>query len=488
MSRSDTAAVPQPASLTLRAAPVLTLAMLGVLALNFLWASGHDDQRCLEIVLLCAGALAMFGRSVLGASAPLSRPAARLLLAFFLLGLASAASAWSLRHAIYEWSSFLLLAMLAFGMAADVAQTGSRGLLKVLQLAGIACGLYSFRVLVAYAAALGSGYQLDMHGLAVGFSNVRFLNHAQTALLPLVVLLCLQAPAGSAARRAWFMLAAFWWALLFVAEARATMLAFGAACVAVLALRRTHARSFLQAMALTALAGGIVYVLGFILLPMLAGLQPIGALSNMVTRTAKDPSSGRNLLWSLALELVKAHPWLGIGPHHFAHEGHKLYIGAHPHDWLLQIAVEWGVPALLCLLGAVALGVRGLVRSGKRVAIDDLPRQQILVGLLAACVAIFVDGLFSGVLVMPQSQLAIALVIGCAVGWTRSLDTGAAAAKPALGPRCIAAVCVAAALCGLVWSVAPSFMQHARGEALTPAEQAINDKGHWPRLWEAGYF
>jgi hypothetical protein len=31
-------------------------------------------------------------------------------------------------------------------------------------------------------------------------------------------------------------------------------------------------------------------------------------------------------------------------------------------------------------------------------------------------------------------------------------------------------------------------MQHARGEALTPAEQAINDKGNWPRLWEAGYF
>jgi O-antigen ligase len=190
----------------------------------------------------------------------------------------------------------------------------------------------------------------------------------------------------------------------------------------------------------------------------------------------------------LALQLIAAHPWLGVGPQHFAHEGHKLYIGAHPHDWLLQIAVEWGVPALLCLLGAVALGVRGLVRSGKRIAGDDLPRQQILVALLAACTAIFVDGLFSGVLVMPQSQLAIALVIGCAVGWTRSLDTGAAAPKSAPVQRYVAAALAAVALCGLVWSVGPGFMQHVRGEALTPVERAINDKGNWPRLWEAGYF
>jgi O-antigen ligase len=289
-------------------------------------------------------------------------------------------------------------------------------------------------------------------------------------------------------RRVWFALAAFWWALLFVSEARATILAFGAAGLGVLVLRRSHARALLQVMALTVLAGVVVYVLGFILLPMLAGLGAIGVPSNVVARTAADPSSGRTLLWKLALQLIAAHPWLGVGPQHFAHEGAKLYIGAHPHDWLLQIGAEWGVPALLCLLGAIALGARALAGSGKRIAEGDVHNQQILAALLMACAAIFVDGLFSGVLVMPQSQLAIALVIGCAGGWLRSLDADMVQPAPSPATRTVTAMLAAIALCGLVWSVAPDFMRHARGEAPTPAEKAINNKGNWPRLWEAGYF
>jgi O-antigen ligase len=409
-----------------------------------------------------------------------------LLLGFFALGLLSALSAYSLHHAIYEWSSFLLLAMLVFAIGAELASRHNDRLPQLFKLIGAICALYSLKLLGMYAAALASGYQVDMHSLAVGFSNVRFLNHTQTALLPLIVLLCLQAPAATAMKRAWFVLGAFWWALLFVSEARATILALVAGSGLTLLLRRAHAREFLKIMVLSALAGAVIYGLAFILLPILVGLQPIGMPSNVLARTAADPSSGRTLLWKLALQLIAAHPWLGIGPHHFAHEGHKLYIGAHPHDWMLQIAAEWGVPALLCLLGAVALGARGLVRSGKRITDDDLRNQQILVGLLATCAAIFVDALFSGVLVMPQSRLAVVLVIGCAVGWTRSLDTGAAVPKPA--PRYVVAALVTAALCGLVWSVAPGFIQHARGEPLTPAEQAINHKGNWPRLWEAGYF
>ncbi|MGJ7916374.1 O-antigen ligase family protein [Massilia sp. LXY-6] len=483
----DTAAVRKPVSLVLPAAPFITLAVLGVLCLNFVWAYRHDEQRCIEIVLLCAGALTILGCVVMGGAVSIRLSAHRPLLAFFILGLLSTASALSLRHAIYEWSSFVLLALLAGAIATELAKSGTTGLSGILQLAGIACALHSLRVLIMYAASLASGYQPDMHALAVGFSNARFLNHTQTALLPLIVLLSLQAPAASAARRTWFVLAAFWWSLLFVSEARATILALGAGGVLALALRGSHARGFLRTMALAALAGAILYVLGFILLPTLVGLHPVGMPSNVVARTASDPSSGRTLLWTLALQWIAAHPWLGIGPHHFAHVGHKLYIGAHPHDWLLQIGVEWGIPALLCLLGALALGARALVRSGQRIADDDLRNQRILVALLTTCAAIFVDGLFSGVLVMPQSQLAIALVIGCAAGWVRSLGAAAETA-PSRWTRPITGVLAAAALCGLVWSVAPSFMQHARGEPLTPAEQAINDKVNWPRMWEAGYF
>jgi putative inorganic carbon (HCO3(-)) transporter len=273
-----------------------------------------------------------------------------------------------------------------------------------------------------------------------------------------------------------------------VDEARATILALGVACTATAVLRRSHAAGFLRMMAFSALAGAAIYLLAFILLPILLGMPSVGAPLNVLQRTAADPSSGRTLLWKLALELIRAHPWLGIGPQHFAHDGVKLYIGAHPHDWLLQVGVEWGVPALLCLLGVFALGARALVRSSAQIAAADVPGQQMLTVFLVACSAICVDGLFSGVLVMPQSQLAIALVAGCASGWVRSLDGGTARPSAPAPVRHAGMVLAAVALCGLVWSLTPDIVRHARGEPLTPAEQAANAGTHWPRLWEAGYF
>jgi O-antigen ligase len=474
-----------PASL--RATPVSML-LIGAMAMGFLWSSDHDDQRCVELALLALLVPFMLVRTgMAGQIAWMGRPGRYCLGAFFALGAVSALSALSLRHALYEWSILLVLLLAAALLAAELARTGSSGLQIVLRCVLAVGILYSLRIALVYAATLASGTQTHMHALAIGFSNARFFNHVQTALLPLIVLAYLQAAKGSGWRRAAFGLAACWWAFLFVSEARASILGLGAGCMLALVLRRAQARSFLVAMALTALAGAIVYGLAFVLLPMLAGLQPFSAATNVLQRTADDPTSRRNLLWQLALELIAAHPVLGVGPHHFAHEGARLSWGAHPHNFIMQVGAEWGLPALLCLLGAIGLGMRGLVRSGTRIAPADLPGQQTLAVMLATGAAILVDGLFSGVIVMPQSQMAIALYLGCAAGWARSLDQDAAprAGAPLLW---LTRGLAAAALCGLVFTVAPDIVRHARHAPLTPAEQAVNQWKHWPRLWEAGYF
>jgi O-antigen ligase len=466
----------------------LALLVTAALAAGFLWPSGHDDQRLVELVLLAALAPFMLART--GAAeqiAALGRPARWCLAAFFALGAVSALTALSLKHAMYEWAMLLLLLLAASLLAAELGRAGASGLQTVLHCAGAACILYSLRILLVYAAALANGIQVDMHGLAISFSNARFFNHVQTVLLPLIVLLYLQAPKGRAWRPVWFALAAFWWSFLFLSEARATVLALAAGCAVAFAIRRAHARSFLKAMALTAVAGAVVYALAFILLPMLAGLQPYNAATNVLHRTAADPTSRRSLLWELALELIAAHPWLGVGPLHFAHHGAALSWGAHPHNFILQIGAEWGVPALLCLLAAIGLGMRGLARSGARIAAADLPGQQTLAVLLATGAAILVDGQFSGVIVMPQSQMAIVLYLGCAAGWVRSLETGVAPRGRA-PLRWLTAGLAAAALCGLALAVGPDLARHARHEPLTPPEQALNPGAHWPRIWEAGYF
>ena len=488
MSHFTTAAFLKPKAATSWHALACTLALAGGLLLNFLVAERHDDQRCVElaVLLLVAVAVALRGRGA--ALAATSTKVQLFLLGFFTLGLVSALSAWSLRHALYEWSSMLLLAVLAFAVATEIARSGVDGLQRVLRCVGAACLLYSLRVLITYGTALAGGFQLDMHALAVGFSNARFLNHTQTALLPLIVLLCLQERPGTALRRTWFALASFWWALLYVSEARATWLALAAGCVLTLLVRRRHAYGFFKTMGLAALGGCLIYGAMFILLPMLGGLHAFGSVANVVERTASDPASGRMLLWRRALHLIAQHPWLGAGPQHFAHYGAELRIGAHPHDWVMQITSEWGVPALLCVLCLLGLGMRALLRTGTRIAPADRDKQQMLVVFVAALTAILVDGLFSGVFVMPQSRLAIALVVGCAIGWVRTVEGAAGPGRaPAVARGGVALAAVAAA-CVLAWAVAPSLAAHATHAPPSPAEQAANPGTHWPRIWETGYF
>lgn len=467
----------------------LSLTLVSALLANFLFASLHDKQRCVEILTLCVTAVVVLIRVAKGRGPVLPKPVGMLLLAFVTFGLVSLLTAPSLQHAVNEWSSILLLLVLVFSLAEEMTQVGYC-LQTLVHLAGIACGLYSLRVLLMYVMALVSGFQVDMHELAVGFSNARFLNHTQTALLPLIILLCLKAPKQSTWRKTWFALAVFWWALLFVCEARASVVALVAACICAVGLRRSHARPFMLTMLWSALAGLVLYALLFILLPVLVGLQPVGSPLNVVARTAADPTSSRNLLWKLALDLITAHPWLGVGPQHFAHEGARLYTGAHPHNWILQIGAEWGIPALLCLLGAAFLGGRALVRSGAKLVATDVENQHMLVTLQVACAAIFVDGLLSGVIVMPQSQLAIALVLGVACAWVRGQDGALESAhvEPSLVNRIVVISLVVAGSAGLIWSVAPDIVRHAHGEPLTPAELAANPEAHWSRMWEAGYF
>lgn len=465
-----------------------TFTVICAVIANFLFASGHDIQRCVQITALCVTMVIYFNNLARGAIHGLQKPIAVLLLLFLTLGLASATIALSPRHAIYEWSSLSLLLLMVIAIASELSRDIER-LTIFLDLIGVTCILYSLRVLLMYAAALASGFQPDWSALSVGFSNLRHLNHTQTALMPLIILLILKSPKGIMWRKTWFILASFWWALLFVTEARASILSLTVACAMAMVLRRSHSREFLMTAMLTALSGAVLYVVLFMWLPVWVGLMPIGTPMSVLERTAVNPSSNRNILWAFALELIAAHPWLGIGPQHFAHAAASLNTGAHPHNWILQIAAEWGIPALLCLVGAVFLGGRALLRSGKHVAHKDLLNQQILVTLQIACIAIFVDGLFSGVIVMPQSQLAIAVVLSIAYAWVRMQATqGEAGTKPTVTQRAVMAAIGAIALGGLIWSVAPDFMGHARGDPLTPVEAAASPVMHWPRMWEAGYF
>jgi len=465
-------------------------AMLLALAANFMWAEGHDQQRCIELVVLGLALVYALGTgAVPGAIQAMSLAPRMLCMGFLLLGAAASVNVVSPNHAWAEWSMFVLLGLSALVVAAEIAARGTPGLNSLLRVLGVVCLLYSLRVLLAYSAGMAAQVQLDMHAFAPGFSNARFLNHTQTAMLPLLILLSRQpAPVrASWLGKVYFMVAAFWWALVFVTEGRATALALIVAGIVALALRRRAAKGWLLAMAATAAAGLVLYLILFIALPWALGMDPLGAPDNIIARSAADPASGRQFLWKRALELIVQHPLLGVGPQHFAHYGEIVYIGAHPHDWLFQIAVEWGIPALICLVAILLLGAHTLVRAAASIAPADRSQQDIATALIVAIAAIVVDGLFSGVLVMPQSQMAIALVVGMAMGWVRTLPPAAVPAVT-LATRSTGIVLGLLAIVLATAFIAPDAQRKWQGAPLDAQEAAHNNRGLWPRLWGAGYF
>lgn len=467
-------------------------AVLLALAANFLWAEGHDQQRCIELVVLSLALLYTLANGAVPRSIQaMSLPSRILCLGFLLLGAAASVKVVSPNYAWGEWAMFVLLGLTALAVAAEIAASGMPGLNQLLQVLGLVCLLYSLRVLLVYSAGMVVQVPLGFHALAPGFSNARFLNHTQTALLPLLVLSSRQ---PGPARAPWlgkvyFVVAALWWALVFVTEGRATVLALLVAGIVALALRRRAAKSWLLAMAATAAAGLLLYLILFIVLPWALGMAPLGSPDNIIARSAADPASGRQFLWRRALELIAQHPWLGVGPQHFAHYGEIAYMGAHPHDWLLQIAVEWGIPALLCLLAILLLGARALARAAATVTPADRAQQDIATALIVAIAAIVVDALFSGVLVMPQSQIAIALAVGVVVGWVRLLQP---VTVPAVTPITRSTVVVLGLLAVVLVAacIGPDVERKWQGAPLDARETAHNhnDRGLWPRLWGAGYF
>lgn len=484
---------PPGATLSARLHGLHFSAVLGAgLLLNCFLRGGHDTQRIVQIlVLLGFGVALLFSRTALVGLSYTSRAARCSLAAFFALGALSAVFAYAPRYAFYEVSTLLLLGVAALAVAAEIARDGSANLERVLRVMGYVCLLYSFKTLVVYLSAFSLGAQPEALDFTPGFSNYRFFNHAQTVSLPLLALLYVLTPKESKSRWLWLAATTMWWTLLFVTSARGSAVGLLAGCLVVAAWRRRNALPFLKAMGISAIAGLAIYYVFFHLIPVAAGFLPFGEMQKVVERTVVAPASGRSVLWQRAAQMVSAQPWLGAGPLHFAHVASADGNAAHPHNWALQLASEWGIPALLCLLGAIGLGGRGLARLAPRIAPVDTRNQHILVGLVATGAAILIDGLLSGLIVMPQSQLMIALYLGLTLGWSaqfRSAALGNDKVGPGMLQKGMGSLVLLCALAGLASGAGPGIVQRLAGTGLPPDLATLNGNTHWPRLWQAGFF
>ncbi|WP_211473648.1 O-antigen ligase family protein [Collimonas humicola] len=452
-------------------------------------AGFHDNQRIVEV--FCAALSGILVVAYLLRNNSINRLSDRLpiclLALFFSLGAVSGVFAYGPRYAFLEWANFLLLFAMSGLIASELAIKGDVLLDQILRLCGIGCAFYILIEIIIYAALIQHGGQPLNAWFVFGFDNYRFFNHVQTISLPLLGLLVCRNNYSKKNILPWLVVS-IWWTLLFVSAGRGTFIGLLAGISVSLFCLRREALPWCRVMLRSALIGMAVYFLFYVLIPLALGLQPFGFLFSVIGRTIENPDSSRWPLWVRAWEIMLAHPWLGAGPLHFAHFGRDVQIGAHPHNWVLQIACEWGIPALFCLVSAIAIGFKSLLATRQYLGLADMKNQATLAAWMAIGVAILVDGLVSGLIVMPTSQLWIALYLGCAWGWVVSIRPAAAGLFLTRSIRIFGVIAMLAAIYFLANGLWPEILNLPLYEKQNLQKELYKNPAYRPRIWLGGFF
>ncbi|MCS3416797.1 O-antigen ligase [Pseudomonas sp. BIGb0450] len=434
--------------------------------------SSHDWQRVVQIsVAVCA---VVYGLCLPRADRCVDRPTAVGVLLIGVIGLASAVLAHQPVWALTELALAISCCAIAVTFS-RVRRKGDESLDRVLILfVLLLCLIKSIQYLHAGILAFSSGAAiLDPDLLLSGFSNKRFYGQFQTFTLPLLALPLLISTTSRTARAMVFALLCAWWLIAIAGGTRGTWLGMGIAG-SMLVFFGASGRRWL-AWQLAALACGLLlYWWVFSVLAGYLGLEVSNAAADRLTTSL----SGRGPIWWQAWSMIVERPWLGFGPMHFADIAND--IAAHPHQALLQWASEWGVPSALCVIVLVARASWATVGVLRERALSLAPVDLLRLCLFGALVGALTQSMVDGVIVMPVSQLWLALV----VGWLMALHvwrTPPVAPAPIFYRTWLAASVVAI---GLLVFVATRDVPH-----LTQRSEhymKLSDGHLQPRFWVQG--
>jgi putative inorganic carbon (hco3(-)) transporter len=165
----------------------------------------------------------------------------------------------------------------------------------------------------------------------------------------------------------------------------------------------------------------VVAVVGF----MIAPASTRARLTSLVQPHGEtDSNRHRYVTFWTGVEMVKAHPWFGLGPEQIGRRFDEyvpsnikrpLPVGfyGHLHNIYVQYAAERGIPALLLMLWLIGLTLYDCFRAALRLGKQRSQQLFILHGTIACTIGILVGGLAefnlgdSEVLMMFVSVIAI---------------------------------------------------------------------------------
>lgn len=269
--------------------------------------------------------------------------------------------------------------------------------------------------IMEYAFTIVLAGRFEPYALSNGFSNVRYYGQFLIWTVPLLI--------GALAtnrkfpyRYVLFALLMFDLAFELLSMTRAFLVAMFFTIPAVWWFTRQYWRQYLYCMLVSSFGGILIYLIMLYGVPVLLGADTLYATKFSLGRDILS-SNGRLQLWKDAWQVIMNYPLLGAGPMMTALDT-VTKVSAHPHNYILQLLAEWGIPFTLILLVCLLLSALKWRKLVQQAPNDSV---QLALPITASLTAGLIAGLFDGLLVMPVSLVYMSLVIACFAGLWRAL-------------------------------------------------------------------
>ena len=469
----------------------------------------YDAKRILQVVLLFVLFLvpALNGR-IRGEFGTLQSAVPNwlktTLLAIFCWGVISALiNAQSLIHALNSLSEVALLSSLVLGVfvVAACRRVAGRWFDRVaIGLIALTCLTVGLQELLGVAAAHSVDLDFNTSISLLHFSFPRFYNQVQSWTVPALIALPLLFARYRWASVLCFIVLGLQWYIILATGARGSFVSISSAIIFAL-IFLPAVRGLLLKWQIAGFALGAL-ILATVMFSFSADNQTKitgqfqegsqhavvreankeggdfelpGAESSFFRQSIGRPmahTSGRWGMWRISIRNVRDHFLFGIGPMNYACT--RLIPASHPHNFPLQLAGEWGLPAVLAVGVIFLFLIRHIVRGVRQNELSSSEDTDIAGLLFTGILAAAFHACLSGILVMPASQVTGLLICGMLLGLYPSAPSKRLI--PPLRWGFIPGIFLTVALLGL--GVYELHTMKSRVELLAPGEAMR------PRIWQ----
>lgn len=389
----------------------------------------YDQKRIVQLFTLISGALFFYLSphcrttmiEIIRSSSRLIKIAISI---FFILGIFSAGFSKLPFAGFLEWSLYALLVLYALFWCALALRIGKQFYFMLSALIFFVILIYTYPVMTGYVDAVQHHEPIYFFPF---FMNIRFFSQFAVFTIPLLPLadiwLALKSkPILKYTRILFFLLAGFWWGLILINGSRALIYSFIISTLFAFIIFQKKLFPWVWRQACFIFLGVLaVYLLTTI--PhfsqnknlIYTNLTHIHTLDTVTTQS-------RIGLYQYTFQLIAAHPIFGVGPMHFAYAPPNALITSHdlaaqPHNFILLIFSEWGIPAGIALLFLICRMLFNFIRTGYLLTKNSQQANHTIIfaSFMMSLFAGLLSALVSGVTVMPLSQTMLAIITGCCI-------------------------------------------------------------------------